>query len=132
MHQLDAFAEIESWKDYPSIFDRAHFAVVSRPGLAAGELARRVPALAPRMIAVSHVAVASGATSIFLIDAPTADVSSTAIRSRRAAGQSIAGLVPPAVRQHIEQHGLYTNMPQDASANPVRSNSAAGRLHGQD
>src|SRR5437763_10868076 len=71
----DAFAEIESWKDYPAIFDRAHFAVVSRPGAAVGDLARRLPALAPRMIAVTTVAVASGATSIFLIDAPTADVS---------------------------------------------------------
>jgi len=127
----DAFADIESWKDYPAIFDRAHFAIVSRPGLAAGDLARRIPALAPRMIAVSHVAVASGATSIFLIDARTADVSSTAIRGRCAAGQSIAGLVPPAVQQHIEQHGLYTNTPPEASAQAARSNPAAGRLHGQ-
>src|SRR5581483_9433636 len=76
----DAFAEIESWKDYPSIFDRAHFAVVSRPGFRATDLPRRLPALASRMIAVSHVAVASGSTSIFLIDAPTANVSATAIR----------------------------------------------------
>ena len=28
----DAFAEIETWKDFPAILDRAHFAVVSRPG----------------------------------------------------------------------------------------------------
>lgn len=127
----DAFAEIESWRDYPSIFDRAHFAVVSRPGLRVADLARRLPALAPRMIPVSNVAVASGATSIFLIDVPTADVSSTAIRSRRAAGESIAGLVPSAVRQHIEQHGLYVDAPQDANATGVRVNPAAGRLHGQ-
>ena len=45
---------------------------------------------------------------ILLIDALTADVSSTAIRERVAEGASIAGLVPPAVQQHIEQHGLYT------------------------
>jgi nicotinic acid mononucleotide adenylyltransferase len=46
---------------------------------------------------------------IFLIDARTPDVSSTAIRTRRARGESIAGLVPGAVEQHIEQHGLYAS-----------------------
>ena len=43
---------------------------------------------------------------IILIDAPTPDVSSTAIRSRRAENQPIDGLVTPAVEKHIEQHGL--------------------------
>jgi nicotinate-nucleotide adenylyltransferase len=128
----DAFAEIESWKNYPSIFERAHFAVVSRPSLAIGELARRLPMLAPRMVTVSTVAAASGgATSIFLIDAPTADVSSTAIRSRRAAGLSIAGQVPPSVQHYIEQHGLYTDTTPGAGAMSVRDEPAAGRLHGQ-
>src|SRR5947209_8259882 len=28
----DAFADIDSWRDYPAILDRAHFAVTSRPG----------------------------------------------------------------------------------------------------
>src|SRR5205085_11367168 len=122
---------IESCRDYPAVFDRAHFAVVSRPGLAAGDLARRIPALAPRMIAVSHVAVASGATSIFLIDARTADVSSTAIRGRCAAGQSIAGLVPASVEQHIERHRLYFSAPDDANDEGGRRHPAAGRLHGE-
>jgi nicotinate-nucleotide adenylyltransferase len=127
----DAFAEIESWKDYPSLFDRAHFAVIARPGAAIADLAHRLPALAPRMMTVSTVAVASGATSIFLIDAPTADVSSTAIRDRRAAGLSITGQVPPAVEQHIEQHGLYIKTPHGANARGVPEEPAAGRLHGQ-
>jgi len=127
----DAFREIESWKDYPAIFDRAHFAVVSRPGSAVAALPQQIPALAPRMIRVTTVAVASGAPSIFLIDAPTADVSSTAIRGRRAAGQPITGLVPGAVEQHIERHRLYTSSPADANAEDARAKPAAGRLHGQ-
>ena len=127
----DAFREIESWKDYPSIFDRAHFAVISRPGADVSELAERLPGLAPRMIRVTTVAVASGATSIFLIDAPTADVSSTAIRGRCAAGQSIAGLVPASVEQHIERHRLYFSAPDDANAEGGRRHPAAGRLHGE-
>jgi nicotinate-nucleotide adenylyltransferase len=99
----DAFAEIETWRDYPQILDFAQFAVVSRPGFPVAEVRNRLPSLADRILA---------------IDAPTADVSATAIRQRIAAGDSIAGLVPPAVRQHIERHGLYTTM--------------SGRLHGED
>jgi nicotinate-nucleotide adenylyltransferase len=66
----DAFAEIESWKDFPAILDRAHFAVVSRPGLSVGEMRARLPALALRMAAPPEVA-ARQTPSIFLIDAPT-------------------------------------------------------------
>ncbi len=127
----DAFAEIETWKDFPAIFEGAHFAVVSRPGAAVGDLPRRLPALASRMLRVSRVAVASGGPSIFLIDAPTADVSSTTIRRRRASGESIAGLVPPPVQQHIEQHGLYLTPTPDSDAGAAHHERAAGRLHGK-
>jgi hypothetical protein len=75
------------------------------------------------------------APSIFLIDAPTADVSATAIRRRSAAGESIAGLVPTPVRQHIERHELYaTSTPAFSSrldAATDRTHTAGG-LHGQD
>ena len=46
----DAFADIETWKDYPRILDAAHFAVVSRPGHAGRELPERLPQLASRMV----------------------------------------------------------------------------------
>jgi nicotinate-nucleotide adenylyltransferase len=102
----DAFAEIGTWREYPGILDLAHFAVVSRPGSAASTLRDRLPALAARMAAPSALP-ATGSTLIVLIEAPTPDVSSTAIRQRVAAGDSIAGMVPAGVLQHIEQHGLY-------------------------
>ena len=127
----DAFAEIGSWYDYPQILDAAHFAVVSRPGFPVGELSRRLPHLAERMAPPSIDAVAPIDPLIILIDAPTADVSSTAIRDRLANGESIDGLVLPGVRQHIEQHGLYTSSTpgrRGADAPPI---PAAGRLHGQ-
>lgn len=38
---------------------------------------------------------------------PRIDVASTDIRARIAAGRSIRYLVPDAVREHIERHGLY-------------------------
>ena len=127
----DAFAEIESWKDFPAILDRAHFAVVSRPGFPVAEMLARLPSLARRMTAPSDVATRT-TPSIFLIDAPTANVSATAIRQRSAGGESIAGLVPPAVGQHIERHALYATTSLTEPRTDTHRPPAAGRLHGQD
>jgi nicotinic acid mononucleotide adenylyltransferase len=69
---------------------------------------------------------------ILLLDAPTANVSSTAIRDRCARGESIAGLVPDGVRQHIEQHGLYALMPPRRRGSDAPLGKAAGGLHGKD
>ena len=128
----DAFADIESWKDFPVILDRAHFAVVSRPGFPVTEIPARLPALARRMTGPSDAATRT-MPSIFLIDAPTANVSATAIRQRSARGESIAGLVPLAVGQHIERHALYstTSITEDPATHAHRE-PTAGRLHGQD
>ena len=127
----DAFAEIESWKDFPAILDRAHFVVVSRPGFPATAMPARLPALAGRMTAPSTVETRA-TPSIFLIDAPTADVSASAIRQRSSRGESIAGLVPAAIRQHIERHALYSISMTGRPGTEVSRTPAAGRLHGQD
>ncbi|MEQ1870316.1 MAG: nicotinate-nucleotide adenylyltransferase [Vicinamibacterales bacterium] len=103
---VDAFRDIASWKDYPALLDKANFGVVGRPGFSVATLAGALPDLASRMRTPDHVP--GGQTMIVLIDAATTDVSATAIRLRVAAGQSIDGLVPASVAQHIERHGLYT------------------------
>ena len=101
----DAFRDIATWKDYPAILDRAHFVVVSRPGCPAPLLRRLLPTLAGRMIE-TPCEIASG-PGIFLVDAPTAPVSSTGVRERRMRGESIDGLVAPAVKTYIERQNLY-------------------------
>ena len=127
----DAFVEIESWKDYPAILDRAHFAVVSRPGFRTKEILERLPDLSPRMASPAE-AEGRGTPLIFLILAKTADVSASAIRQRCATGESIEGLVPPAVGQHIERHALYATTSLTEPGTGTRRPSPAGRLHGQD
>ena len=113
----DAFKDIHQWRDYPQILAAARFVVVSRPGFPVSEV---------------RLASQTGQSdSIVFIDAPTADVSSTAIRRLRASGQSIAGMVPASVQQHIEQHGLYSPMPPDRRPEDRRDSAAAGRLHGE-
>ena len=128
----DAFADIMSWMNYPAILDLAHFAVVSRPGHPIDDMPHRLPTLAGRMVRPPLDAISHIDPMIVLIDAPTADVSSSAIRDRRARGETIAGLVPDPVRQHIEQHGLYTPTSPGRRGSDAHTGEAAARLHGED
>lgn len=111
----DAFAEIATWREFPAVLDLAHFAVVARPGTTLGAAAARTPSLVPRMRAAAASAQSMGETAIFLVEAATRDVSSTAVRARRSAGSRLDDLVPAAAARHIEAHHLY---------------EAAGELHG--
>jgi nicotinate-nucleotide adenylyltransferase len=126
----DAFAEIETWRDYPNILDRSHFAVVSRPGCSVEDLPRLLPRLRRRMIRPPVGAIDERDPAIILLDERTADVSSTVIRERRANGESISGLVDLGVEQHIEQHGLYIpSIPGRRDSDDA--DTPAGRLHGE-
>lgn len=126
----DAFVAIATWKHYPTLLEYAHFVVVSRPGCPVGDLPRLLPELSERMTAPPLDA--NLAPRIVLIDAVTPDVSATDIRERRLRHESIAGLVPEPVREHIEQHGLYTSPTVVRRAGASESPTAAGRIHGQD
>ncbi len=117
----DAFAEIATWKDYPALLDRSHFAVVSRPGQPAASLRERLPDLSSRMIAIrpesASGVLGAARSSIFLVDAATSNVSSTSVRHRIRTGEPIDGLVPDDVARYIARHGLY------------RSGASANELH---
>src|SRR5215470_5575872 len=99
----DAFADIATWRRYPALLDGAHFAVVSRPRQSVEAMRARLPELRDRFIfAESEEAAARldrPTPSIFLIDAPTPDVSSTDLRQRLLNGESISGLVPAEVER---------------------------------
>ena len=103
----DAFAEIATWRAFPSVLDLAHFAVVARPGTTLDAAVARTPQLRSRMRAPANVGRSAEGTGIFLVEARTRDVSSTEIRTRIAAGLSIDDLVPVPVARHIVAHQLY-------------------------
>jgi nicotinate-nucleotide adenylyltransferase len=123
----DAFAEIETWYRYPEVLDLAHFAVVSRPGFPVERLRDLLPALTARITTATPNREPRTANrdlpGVFLIDAATPDVSSTEVRRRLAAGESVAGMIPDAVERHIRQHRLYCGTPVS---------EAADHLHGED
>ena len=100
----DAFAEVSTWYDYPRILQLANFVVVSRPG------APRPSELIPNPKSVI-TEVNPTVPSVVSVEALTPDVSSTDIRRRVGAGESIDGLVPSEVAGHIRRHHLYVPAP---------------------
>jgi len=81
----DSLATLPRWKDYEQLVTLATFVGVTRPG---------------------HTLKQSDAPHV-LVDVPALAVSSTEIRDRANAGVPIRYLVPDAVAQYVEQHGIY-------------------------
>jgi len=107
----DAFAEIETWSRYPAILDLANFVVVSRPGITLDSLRERVPSAFRRPFD-SAQGKPSAHTRVILVEAHTPDVSSTEIRRRVRAGESVSGLVTDRVAGYIAAHRLYLDPPK--------------------
>jgi nicotinate-nucleotide adenylyltransferase len=106
----DAFAEIATWSRYPAVLDLAHFVVVSRPGITLDSLRERVPSAFEHHPPCSPSALrdlGSEKTRVILVEADTPAVSSTDIRRRVRAGDSLTGMVPTAVADYIHAQHLY-------------------------
>ncbi|HYU79845.1 MAG TPA: nicotinate-nucleotide adenylyltransferase [Vicinamibacterales bacterium] len=104
----DAFAEIETWHRYPDVLDLATFVVVARAGTAVDLLRTRLPSLSSRMT-TDRAPRVGDSTPIIVLNVDTPDVSASDIRNQIARGESIDGLVPPAVVEYIDRHSLYRN-----------------------
>ena len=81
----DTLRDLPGWREPDEVLRMATPMVVQRPGEA--EVATDVPHLR--------------------IEMPPRDISSSDIRRRLTLGESIAGLVPPAVAAYIDEHKLY-------------------------
>jgi nicotinate-nucleotide adenylyltransferase len=117
---LDAFREIHTWKDYPTIFSLCNVIVTSRLGCPQVPLTQLIPvalqgefcydpATAWRYTHTSgHILAFCPITRL--------DISSSAIRKRVQQGKSIRYLVPRQVEEYIAAHGLY----QSGESDPVK------------
>jgi nicotinate-nucleotide adenylyltransferase len=103
----DAFAEIATWREFPAVLDAAHFAVIARPGTTIDAALARTPTLHSRARRPDDSEAITTGTGVFLVEAATRNVSSTMIRARLAARESIDDLVPAAVARHMAAHHLY-------------------------
>ena len=106
----DAFADISSWRDYPTVLDRSHFVVVSRLGYPVEALRGSLPELSLRMYESSeHQVVSQRPLAIWLVDAQTRNISSSDVRQRITEGLSIKHLVSDIVYRYILKHSLYVS-----------------------
>lgn len=107
----DAFAEIATWYEFPSVLDAANFVVITRPGTTLDQAVARTEAIRERVRAVAHggdrASFEAATTGIYLVESRLPDISSTGIRQRLAAGRSIDDLVPAAVARYIQAQHLY-------------------------
>jgi nicotinate-nucleotide adenylyltransferase len=105
---LDAFREIDTWKEYERLFDLADLVVTSRPSLDEPELRRALPVAVRAQFCYrgSQLEHRTGNRIIFQRISDL-DISASAIRQRLRRSHSIRYLVPPAVERYIARHGLY-------------------------
>lgn len=109
---IDAFLEIDTWREYHSLLEQCYFVVISRPGyrlddakkILGGEFRKRMVEIS-ESAEVNEKKVASYKIFFFPID--SLDVASTEIRERIKRGESIKGMVPEAVRNYIQENNLY-------------------------
>lgn len=107
---VDAFFEIESWKDYRRFLSLCNFIIVTRPGYEKMSLAESLPLEVRGEFCYdsstgcySHI---SGHCLNFL-EVTLLDISSTEIRKRLDTGKSVKYLVPARVEEYILENGLY-------------------------
>lgn len=122
---LDAFHEIHTWKDYPTIFSLCNVIITSRPGCKEVSLAHLIPVALrgefcydPAAWRCTHT---SGHTLAFC-SITRLDISASAIRERVQQGKSIRYLVPRQVEEYIIAHKLY----QSGVPDPAKEQDDAG------
>jgi nicotinate-nucleotide adenylyltransferase len=97
----DMVSYLPNWHDPSSVLEQVdQIAATHRPGYQASDeelagLARQIPDFLLK---------------VKVFSAPQVDIAATTLRQRVAAGQPVRYLVPEAVREYIEEHGLYQAM----------------------
>jgi nicotinate-nucleotide adenylyltransferase len=108
---IDAFLEIETWKDTKDLLEKYSFIVISRPGF---DLKNAKNILGGRyknkMIEVKTPIKKEDMKcyNIFLFHMDSLDIASSDIRNRIKRGKSIHGMVPRNVERYIKENKLYS------------------------
>jgi nicotinate-nucleotide adenylyltransferase len=113
---IDAFLEIEGWKNAERLIQMCHFVVVSREGFSFRQLEKlnRPVQIGPAILLAldrgqikkKEIPLKAG-QSIFLLKLPPCPISSTHVREQLRARQDMKNLLPDAVKSYILKNRLY-------------------------
>ncbi|MEK6201012.1 MAG: nicotinate-nucleotide adenylyltransferase [Desulfobulbaceae bacterium] len=105
----DAFLDITTWKSYREVLQVASFVVVARAGCTVSEVTDLIQRLGYESGELPHIWNHPGLQKkIFFPSISLVDISSSRIRqSIKAADAVIESLLPAAVLEYIQTHGLY-------------------------
>ena len=105
----DQLQQLDTWREWRSLFDLAHFGVAARPGYSLAEAALP-PAVATelqqRQASLEQLRnTPSG--HVYLAQTLDVDISSTQVRAALQRGEQANSLISPVVLDYIQQHNLY-------------------------
>lgn len=107
---LDAFRELDTWKEYRRLFTLADLAVWTRPPGGARATRALLPVAARREFCYAkdqRTLIHHTGTRIQFLTVTALDISASDIRRRLRRGQSVRYLLPPAVERYVTREGLY-------------------------
>ena len=109
---VDAFLEIDTWREYKKVLEQCHFIVISRPVYDMNEAKKPLGRnYEERMVQVLETTKLDKAMlhpyKIFLLSIDALDMASKDIRKKVKMGKSIAGLVVEPVEEYIQTNKLY-------------------------
>ena len=107
---LDAFLEINTWKEYAALFGLCHFVVMTRPGFEKNFSREHLPVELSGEFCYDDQKFGYAHVSGFFVyprEITALDISSTRIRDYLQKGQSVKYLLPTPVEMFIYKNKLY-------------------------
>jgi nicotinate-nucleotide adenylyltransferase len=106
---VDAFLELNTWKNYRDLTDHTNLLVIDRPDYSLAMVDKVVNQLGSYSFDNDQGCWSAPEHQgrVYPLAVPPVDISSTDIREKIIRGQDFAGLVPLPVWHYINEHGLY-------------------------
>ena len=107
---IDAFRELATWRDYPTIPRLCDLLVTSRPGLPTPSPTQLLPVALKTLFwydPATNVYRHTSGHSLSLHEIAGLDIAASTVRGKVREGKSIRYLVPASVEAYITHHALY-------------------------
>jgi nicotinate-nucleotide adenylyltransferase len=109
---IDAFLEIDTWRDYEHVLNQCYFVVITRPGyhledaggILGGRYKEKIHKLGGSEVVEDDLL---SSFKIFLLPIEALDIASTKIRKRLKRGESVKAMVSEGVEDYIKKNNLY-------------------------